>query len=64
MYQQELYEMLWLELQAWQAGLDSSTYDIQLVSQRHEVMLVIPVFLVEYYGYCDECGPPRDFFST
>ncbi|XP_069944090.1 mitogen-activated protein kinase kinase kinase 4-like [Cherax quadricarinatus] len=41
LYQQELYEMLWLELQAWQAGLDSSTYDIQLISQRHEVHGVI-----------------------
>lgn len=29
--------MLWLELQAWQAGLDSNTYDFLLVSQRMEV---------------------------
>ncbi|XP_069173757.1 mitogen-activated protein kinase kinase kinase 4 isoform X4 [Procambarus clarkii] len=41
LYQQELYEMLWLELQAWQAGLDSNTFDTQLISQRHEVYGVI-----------------------
>lgn len=37
MYQQELYEMLWLELQAWQAGMDSSTFDTHLIAQRHQV---------------------------
>lgn len=37
LYQQELYEMLWLELKAWQDGLDSSSYDVQLISQRHKV---------------------------
>lgn len=41
LYQQELYEMLWLELQAWQAGLDSNTYDFLLVTQRTEVSNVI-----------------------
>ncbi|XP_042228698.1 mitogen-activated protein kinase kinase kinase 4-like isoform X2 [Homarus americanus] len=41
LYQQELYEMLWLELQAWQAGLDSNMFDIELISRRHEVYDII-----------------------
>ncbi|KAK4319027.1 hypothetical protein Pmani_010006 [Petrolisthes manimaculis] len=41
MYQQELYEMYWLELQAWQAGMDSNTFDTHLIAQRHQVLSVI-----------------------
>ncbi|KAG0721552.1 Mitogen-activated protein kinase kinase kinase 4 [Chionoecetes opilio] len=40
-YQQELFEILWLELQAWQAGLDCTTFDLQLVTRRTEVLEVI-----------------------
>ncbi|XP_063864103.1 mitogen-activated protein kinase kinase kinase 4-like isoform X1 [Scylla paramamosain] len=41
LYQQELYEILWLELQAWQAGTDCTTYDLQLIIQRNEVLDII-----------------------
>lgn len=62
LYQQELYEMLWLELQAWQAGLDSSTYDIQLVSQRHEVTYLAYGIIVAMWRmtstFSDVCFSP------
>ncbi|XP_063597420.1 mitogen-activated protein kinase kinase kinase 4-like isoform X1 [Penaeus indicus] len=41
LYQQELHEMLWLELQAWHAGQDSNSYDIYLVNQRKQVVDII-----------------------
>lgn len=44
LYQQELSETLWLELQAWHAQLDCFTYDNLLFSERDKVERV--VFLV------------------
>ncbi|XP_071530903.1 mitogen-activated protein kinase kinase kinase 4 [Panulirus ornatus] len=41
LYQQEVHEMLWLELKAWQDGLDSTTYDMQLIARRHKVQDII-----------------------
>ncbi|KAK7021049.1 hypothetical protein SK128_007163 [Halocaridina rubra] len=41
LYHQELHEMLWLELQAWHANMDSSSFDLLLVSRRHEVYGII-----------------------
>lgn len=37
LYMEEVYEMIWLELQAWHAGQDLDTADVQLVIHRTKV---------------------------